>query len=488
MKKYGFLLILGSILFSTIIRAESYSLHRNDDSFIIGGGRKKITSDNRLNSSLNLSEKENKKKEFSIDNLNFAGSKFNSQKGGNNEDIAARNSVSGYFSPEISLSYNNNFAVPYLIISPIVKYKEETHIKKEISKDPDFESIAGFILNSGSVSFTIEAGRGFQRLDSFGLFFSAITNFANTTFKIVEPNISFSLISASFDYEKKSIATSEKISNGNKLLGAGILFGKLPFLNWLNIFSYKLHEPMKIARKENFRFHTEDFHPLGNFYYSGLEAESKPIGNLARSDFGFITVKGYRDMGEYSYQKYNSRISTSGYIAYFQERFDLEKLQFRVGILKSSKDKVSRIDKESNGYAGLLTEPRIFGGRSSFLLNENIQPFEERIFGDTEEKKKPIFENKGLQISNLSFVYKPTKNIDLSVIFNHSISRIGNGKEFILLGQYQLDEMKKSFLLFSACVAKVRSLKQSNLLYNEIPESIVEREFVRFYFSGVFMF
>ncbi len=491
MKFYSLFSLAVFLLILSPVSGESHSNHRLDDSLYSSGGRKNITHENRLHSVLEVSGSETHGDGFSFYNMNFLNTKFFSQKGGDNSQKAAKNLVSGIASPEFTFSFSKNSISYYLIASPILVYSEKAQVKKEISREADFEAIGGFTLNPKMLSLTFEAGRGFQRLDSFGLFFSGISNFANATFQLKGPGLSFSFLGASFDYKNKEVITAESISNGNKLYGGSILFKKLPFLNWLNFFSYKLHEPLQVARPEAFRFSREDFHPLGNFVYSGLELESKPLKNFARSDFGFIGVKGYRDKGEYSNQKYNSRISTFGYLGYFQECLDFDKLKFRFGILKSSKDKVSRTDRESNGYAGLITEPRIFGGRSSFFLNESIEPVNEKIFGEINEKQKSNFENKGIQITHLGATFNPISSLDVSLIFNHSLSRIGIGKELIILGQYSLDKpesIKKSFLLFSACVANVKSYKQDNLFFNELPKSESNREFVRFHFSGVVAF
>ncbi|MBE7412286.1 MAG: hypothetical protein L6Q54_14505 [Leptospiraceae bacterium] len=485
---FSLLLIAPSLL---ELNGESYSGHRLDDRLYVTGGRKKITQENRMTSIKEFIDTSSSNEGFRFYNLNFLNTNFYSQKGGDSSQKARQYSISGNISPEWTLAYTKNILTAYLVVSPILSYTEKNRIKKEVLKKNDFEALGGIQINFQSYSFNLEYGRGFQRLDSFGLFFSGISNFISLTSFAKNPKISLSFLGASFESRNNIPTTYENIYRANKLYGSSILIREIPLIDWVSVFTYKLYEPMQVARQEGFHFAKQDFYPLGNFLYSGIEIESEPIQKLAKSDIGFISVKGFRDMGEYSNQKYDSKISTSAYIAYLQERFELKKFELRIGLLKSSKDKNSNTDRESNGYSAPLSSPRIFGGRSSFLLNENIEPLEEKIFSDAGELKKSNFENKGIQITNLSMTLHYSSNFEISVLVNHSQSRIGIGKEIILLGEYRFGEFnyfKNSFLLFSACIANVQTYKQNNIFFNEIKESKFNQEFLRFYFSGVLAF
>ncbi len=122
---------------SANLKSESYSAYRLDDGYYVDGGRKNFTGEGRVKSIQKTLGKDAQADGFSYYNLNFAGVKFNSQKGGDNSDKASKNIVSAFLSPEITFSYSGNFGQCYLLASPILNYFESTYIKREISKNAD---------------------------------------------------------------------------------------------------------------------------------------------------------------------------------------------------------------------------------------------------------------------------------------------------------------------------------------------------------------
>lgn len=479
---------------TTSLFSESYSSHRLDDKNYLFGGRKNLYNEGRIESVLPQKYLTSEKPMYETESFSdisikqYLSPKFYSQKGGDKEDLARRYATQVSYSPEL-VGFKKAGNTKYmLLISPILSYREDFQLKRNVIRPADGEFITAWKLDENHFSLNLEGGRGFQRLDAYGVLFSGITNYAETNFYWKPLDIKFSLLGLSYNYLQENFTIRANNIN-NKLIGGNLLFQSIPWINRLQIFNYQILEPGQIAEKEYLQ-EDRPFKPKGKFSYRGFELKTKDFFAKINSELGVFSVTGYRDYAEYSYQAYNNINKTNGFLSYLVLNFLFEKLDFRTGGLYATKDKSTSLNRAHNGYSSLLSDVRIFGGKSSFLLMETVNQKNGTLFREFDSTKENRYDTKGMELVSLGISYNISQNLQLSGILNHVSSGIGIGNEGILSAIYHLTSSNwgSGFLLTSICLARVNPVTQKKILYDEFRVDPDIKEFTRFYISGGFYF
>jgi hypothetical protein len=483
--KSSFLILLTTSLFS-----ESYKEYRADDLNYANNGRKAIQNKGRIETS--GLKKKNSDTNESQDNSkgglllsSYITPKFYSQKGGDKEDLAGRYANQVNFSPEL-VGYKQTNSMKYmLLMSPILSYREDFQLKRNVNRLVDTELIAAWKLDKKELSLNMEGGRGFQRLDAYGLLFTGIANYIETNFHWKPFDVSLSLLALSYNFKQKNLSMRDNDTN-DRLMGGNLLFRAIPFIAHLQIFNYLVLEKGQIAEKQ-FLQEDKQFKPQGRFSYKGIEIKTSSFFKVTNLELGLFSVNGYRDYGEYAYQKFNSITKTNAYLSYLAINLDFGKWIFRTGGLYASKDKSSNLNRAHNGYSPLVSDIRIFGGKSSFLLMENVNEKNGVIFKDFDSFKENRYDTKGMELASIGASYNVSQNLQITGILNHSSSNLGIGNEGIISAMYQFSSRKEdnsSFLFASICAARVNPITQKKILYDEFRVDPSIKEFTRFYFSG----
>lgn len=466
----------------SFLRAETYYDYRLDDLNYIHGGGVSFKKKERMikNPDKILFKNEN----FELYNQNYLYSRFTSQKGGVKQEAARKYSSKSILDSEFGFGYKKSLNQFSFFLAPKLYYQEQNNLYKTIKKRGDFEAIISNRLNT-KIPIILERGRGYQRLDRYGLFFSGISNYVEFSFCIPKVGLKANVIGLYYPYNS-SRAISE-FALGNKLYGGSVFFDKVPFLRDSNLFFYRLNEPLQIAKKQTIFEKAKDFHPHGSFSYIGLETKSNLFRDVFSVEFGLIRVSGFRDMAEYSYQNYNPRTTTKAWLGYLQGDYRLKEYNIKTGFLYTSKDRTSRVDNTSNGYSGLLTDPRIFGGNASFLLMQSIKLKDNKVFADLYEEKKNQYENKGMEFFHLGYNWLIYKSIHSFIAMNYSLFEKGKGVELIFMPIYQpnsFGKLSETYFLLSVCLARVKPFEKETFIFDEIQRNAKTREYLRFYLSA----
>lgn len=488
--KLIFLILFFLVINSFILLGESYSEHRLDDKVYLSGGNKFLLNEGRIDS-LNTKESETsnestKSKPLSgISVKQYFATKFYSQKGGDKEDLASRYTNQVNYSPEISGKIQTTKSKWMILLSPLGSYREDYLLKRNINRMMDLELIFAGKWENHLYSINLEGGRGFQRLDAYGVIFNGFGNYSEMNFHWKPFNLKLSLIGLSYNYRQENFTIRANNTN-DKLIGGNLLFQSMPFLQHLQIFNYQILEPRQVAEKSYLQ-EPKTFKPKGNLYYRGFELKTKNFLSNINSEWGVFSVTGYRDYAEYDYQKYNNINKTNALLSYFIINLLFEKMHFRLGGLYASKDRSSSLNRAHNGYSPLLSDIRIFGGKSSFLLMENVNQKQGRIFNDFDSTEENKYDKKGMELASFGVSYYFSENLQFIGILNHVSSRIGIGNEGILSIAYHLTSVNQEsswFLLASLCIARVNPVTPEKVIYDEFRIDPASKEFTRIYLSG----
>jgi hypothetical protein len=478
------------LYFSISVLAESYKEHRADDLNYANQGRKTIVNQGRIETS--IIRKKQAEKEENPDNSEsgfllstYLTPKFYSQKGGDKEDLAGRYANQINFSPEL-VGYKKAANGKYmLLLAPIASYRENFQLKQSINRPVDTEFIAAWKLDNRDFSLNLEGGRGFQRLDAYGVLFNGMANYAETNFHWKPVNAKLSLVALSYNYKQENFKLRANDTN-DKLFGGNILFERIHFINHLQVFNYLVIEPGQNAEKQYLQ-EDKQFKPKGRFIYRGFEIKTKNFFKNTNFELGVFSVKGYRNYAENPYMSYNNISKTNAFLYYIAANFQFEKWILRTGGLYTTKDKSSITNRSHNGYSSLLTDVRIFGGKSSFLLMETVNSKNGTVFREYDSIKENLYDTKGMELASVSISYNFSQSFQLTGIINHSSSSLGIGNEGIISALYQLSNTQtgnNGFLLASACIARINPVTKKNVLYEEIQVDPSIKEFTRFYISA----
>lgn len=477
------------IFLTTSIFSESYKEHRADDLNYAKQGRKTILNQGRIETSANKKKQTeaNENQDNSQSGLllsSYLIPKFYSQRGGDKEDLAGRYANQVNFSPEL-VGYKKAGNTKYmLLIAPIVSYREDFQLKRNVNRPVDTELIAAWKLDNKDFSLNLEGGRGFQRLDAYGVLFNGMANYAETNFHWKAFDTKLSILALSYNYKQENFTLRANDTN-DKLFGGNLLFNSIPFVSYLQVFNYLVLETGQIAERQTLQ-EDKQFKPQGKFNYRGFELKTKDFFRLMNADVGLFSVKGYRDYAEYAYQKFNSISKTNAFLSYLAFNFDFGKWKLKTGGLYATKDKSTSLNKAHNGYSSLLSDVRIFGGKSSFLLMETVNAKNGTLFKDFDSTRENLYDTKGMEFVSIGVSYDFSKSLQISGIINHANSNLGIGNEGIISALYQFSnkEDNPSFLLASACFARINPVTQKKILYDEFRIDPDIKEFTRFYISG----
>lgn len=460
-----------------------------DDMNYLYHGRKTMKNEGRVESSIPIDKNSNAKEElpkrtgFAVNA--FFTPKFYSQKGGDKEDLANRYANQVSFSPEIVLFKNTDNSKYLLLVSPILSYREDFHLKRNVNRLLDAEILMAWKLDKVLYSLNLEGGRGYQRLDAYGVMFNGFANYGEMNFYWKPLAIKLSLLGLSYNYRQDNFTMRANDTN-DKLFGGNVVFESLPFIQHLQVFNYLVIEPKQIAER-NFYQEDKAFKPQARLNYRGFELKTKDFLSQINLELGLFSVKGYRDYAEYSNQAFNHISNTNGFLSYLALNFAFENLSFRTGGLYATKDRSNSLNREHNGYSSLLSDVRIFGGKSSFLLMETVNQRNGTVFREFDSKRENLYDTKGMELINFTLTYAFSQNLQITGILNHVSSGLGVGNEGILSTLYHFKSTQadnSGFLLFSVCVAWVNPITQTKILYDEFRVDPAIKEFTRFYISG----
>jgi hypothetical protein len=485
-----FILVFLCFCFSISVLSESYKEHRADDLNYAKQGRKTIINQGRIETSTAKNKQTETKEnpdnsESGLLLSSYLTPKFYSQRGGDKEDLAARFANQVNFSPELVGYKKANNTKYMLLLAPIVSYREDFQLKRNVNRPVDTELIAAWKLDKKDFSLNLEGGRGFQRLDAYGVLFNGISNYAETNFHWKAFDTKLSLLALSYNYKQENFTFRANDTN-NKLFGGNLLFTSIPFVSYLQVFNYLVLEPGQIAERQTLQ-EDKQFKPQGKFNYRGFELKTKDVFQLVNLEAGLFSIKGYRDYAEYAYQKFNNISKTNAFLSYLAFNFDLGKWKLKTGGLYATKDKSTSLNKAHNGYSSLLSDVRIFGGKSSFLLMETVNAKNGTLFKEFDSTRENLYDTKGMEFASIGVHYAFSKSLQFSGILNHSNSNLGIGNEGIISTLYQFSNQEgdnSAFLLASACFARVNPVTQKKILYDEFRVDPAIKEFTRFYISG----
>jgi len=486
---YYILLILFFFLTNEVF-SESYKEHRADDLNYANQGRKTIVNQGRIETS--ASKKKQTETKENQDNSesglllsSYLTPKFYSQRGGDKEDLAGRYANQVNFSPEL-VGYKKADNTKYMLLfAPIVSYREDFQLKRNVNRPVDTELIAAWKLDSKDFSLNFEGGRGFQRLDAYGVLFNGMANYAETNFHWKLIAVKLSLLALSFNYKQENFTMRANNTN-DKLYGGNLLFNSIPYLSHAILFNYLLYESGQISERQTLQ-EDKQFKPQGKFNYRGFELKTKEFFDLVNFELGLFSVNGMRDYAENANQKINNISKTNAFLTYTALNFNFGKWKLRTGGLYASKDKSTSLNRAHNGYSPLLTDARIFGGRSSFLLMETVNTRNGTLFREFDSTKENFYDTKGMELLSLSLSYQLSQTIQVTGILNHTNSNLGIGNEgiFSMLYKFPNDSGENlGFLLGSFCFARVNPVTRKKILYDEFRVEPDLKEFTRFYFSA----
>lgn len=474
------LFFLFSIFFYREALAGSYSFYEMDDLSFTDFGRNYFTTGRLQNQSTRFQHnKYSILDSTKILYTNYGYSRFYSQKGGDKETDSTEKytSVSG-FKSEAILHYDSKIFSTYLLLAPNYKYIEKYHRKKERFHAKDSEAIYGFQLNTNKVLLVTEIGRGYQRLDYYGLFFSGMANYIEQGIYIKNLNSHLSILGLSYSADSilQPIGKNQKENN---LYGISFRKENISIFEYINIFHYTILETKQTSYNTDTK--GKGFKPYGKIQYIGLESLFRAISNL---DFatGLIYAKGYRDKSDSFYKSFLDRTDISSFLIYFIGEVGLENWNLYGGILYTSKDKKERKGNTDNGFSGVLTDPRIFGGMGSFLLTHNIDFRNPPVFTDLGDVRRPSYTNLGMQIVSFGLNYKGI--LSPGLVWNYGYSQVGKGFEILLNLKFSYNQSSfNSFGLLSLAKAFLAPFQKESFLYDEWKLAYRYKEFTRFYIS-----
>lgn len=90
-----------------------------------------------------------------------------------------------------------------LLLSPILSYREDFQLKRNVNRPVDTELIAAWKLAKKEFNVNLEGGRGFQRLDAYGLLFAGMANYIETNFYWKSFDATLSFLALSYNFNQK---------------------------------------------------------------------------------------------------------------------------------------------------------------------------------------------------------------------------------------------------------------------------------------------
>ncbi|TGK33734.1 hypothetical protein EHQ12_02295 [Leptospira gomenensis] len=481
-----FLYILILLYFNFPIFAESYDSYRKDDLLLLSDGKRDLAGRGRF---LSFHEGGAEKKETDVSpshrkqgpyaNLN-AIYRGLTQHGGVAEEMADRSFSKTILSPEVGYGRKRERLYYQILMSPFLSYEESVNGIKTVVKGADGELLGLGGWDSAVWKLGLEAGRGYQRLDRNGFLFAGFLNYGETYFLWKPLRLSFSGITALM--EESSLYTErDKKQSPRRIFGGSLRFGDGSIVKNFRIFYYTYIETRQEAFVGDFFRGPEPFRPYGKYVYYGFEFSSESFSGF-RFDLDAIVVRGTPEYGPDAFRSYQTSRYTSAGFAGGRIVWDRREASYFLGGLFFSKDEELRTDRNSNGYSGIRTDLRGYGGKTSFLLSQSLLLQEGTVFAPEQgTSARPDFENKGMRLVQAGARKTWNSRWTLQGILLSSSSSLGIGWEAVAIGGY---ESEYSYILMSLSYAKVDPQKQEPVFFEEWRRDAEEKEYARFYLSA----
>lgn len=431
------------------LRSESYSAYRWDD-FNASRQYGKVTPGS-------FSRSDSQKDNLSL----YIGGQSFSQKGGEDEKLASRNTNRIFLSPEVRFLLDTKWGRGGLTASLLGERIAKTVTETNIHSKFDGEAIFSYELPFKTIRAGVETGRGFQRLDSFGFLFTGFSNFAQMRVQI--PSYSqLTLISLQFETRDPFLTPNRQSKSETQIIGGDWNFLFFPFLTKSQFFGYVYKSPSNVNLANNQFL----FFPGFQFQYFGWELQSDLFLSNFRLDLFFSRQIGEINRKTTAYDE--ERSSSSSYLAYGSLQYESQKFSISLSGLGTKRTTQLASDRKEDGFAFPNSQPRVLGGYSSFFLFQNFLGPNSTSFLDLGEVRKPDFNQNGFQLGGLQFSKQWNSSWGSDFFLNGAVTSMGKGAEGIARIRY-LFENEKSYLLASVCYAR-----------NETKE-----EFWRFYLSAM---
>nr|WP_232380739.1 hypothetical protein [Leptospira ainlahdjerensis] len=405
------------------------------------------------------------------------------QNGGKREEQAQRSFSRGTVSPEFGWAQKKNRFYQKILISPFIQYEESILGTKTVTRGADGEVLYLSGWETPTWRIGIEAGRGYQRLDRNGFLFVGFLNYGEFLARWKPIGLSFSAIGARMQNsnlysEKNPDESPRRISGGSLSLSE-----KLGIENF-RIFYYLYQESRQEAIKGDLFQKESPLRPYGRYQYYGFEVSTAKISGWSL-DLDGIVVSGFREYGTNAFQSYGTSLSTFGTLLGSKLNWERSEATYFLGGLYTSKDPNLKTDSDSNGFSGIRTDPRGYGGKTSFLLMESLLLQEGTVFQEDGTSLRPNYENKGLQLFQAGTRKTWEKRWTAQATILTSSSPMGRGWEGIGTAGFQSEH---SYILTSLSYAIVDPQKEEKVLFDEWTKKADKKEYSRIYLSAGFYF
>lgn len=466
------------------LSAESYDSYRRDDLLLLGDGKRDLTGQGRF---FSFRKNETEKRETIPGENEAPGAYANlhaiyrglTQYGGAEREKADVSFSRAILSPEAGYVRKREHLYYQILISPFLSYEENVNGTRTISKGADGELLGIGGWDSAFWKLGLETGRGYQRLDRNGFLFAGFLNYGEVSFLWKPLGLSFSGIAAQTN---GSVLYTERDRNESpaRISGGSIRFGDGPIIQNFRIFYYLYAESRQEAVKGDLFRESQPFRPYGRYAYYGFEFSSGSFEGF-RFDSDAIAVSGSREYGTDAFRSYQTSRSTSAGFAGGRIVWERKEASYFLGGLFFSKDEELRTDRNSDGYSGIRTDLRGYGGKTSFLLSQSLLLQEGTVFPPDGTSKRPDFENKGMGLVQAGARKTWDSRWTLQGILLSSSSPLGRGWEAVAVGGY---ESEYSYILMSLSYAKVDPQKQERFLFEEWRKKAEDKEYARIYLSA----
>ncbi|MBE0304456.1 hypothetical protein [Leptospira interrogans] len=496
--------IICIFLISKAVASESYSGYRLDDLLLLKDGKRDLTGKGRYDE-IEPDKDENLTKTREEINTNEAGkNEFKEkesvgykkqttgfygngaliyrglrQKGGVWGEKSDRSFSRGIFSPEVGWKYKGEQIYNKILISPYLQYEENVSGNKTITKGADGELLWIAGIESPNLRIGTEMGRGYQRLDRNGFMFVGFLNYGEFQIHLKKYGVSASMMGAQM--QNTALYTErDRSESPQRISGGSIQILEKSWIQNFRIFYYLYKESRQDAVRGDLYRKEEPYRPYGAYQYYGFELSSSKFWGF-RIDLDAIKVIGSREYGLDPFQSNDTTQTTKGSFIGSKIVWERPEAEYFLGGFYTSKDEELKIDRKSNGYSGIRTDPRGYGGKTSFLLMESLLIQEGNIFQEDGVVTRPNFENKGIKLLELGIKKNWDHKWTAQGMIVTTSSAIGRGWEGVLTGGYQSEH---SYILMSLSYAYVDPQKEKKLFFEEWKVDEPKREYSRIYLSA----
>ncbi|MBM9501324.1 hypothetical protein JWG44_13790 [Leptospira sp. 201903071] len=401
------------------------------------------------------------------------------QNGGKREEQADRSFSRGIVSPEFGWAQKGNRFYQQILISPFLEYEESIIGTKTVTRGADGELLYLSGWETPEWRIGVEAGRGYQRLDRNGFLFAGFLNYGEFSVQWKPIGLSFSALGAQMQnsnlYSEKNRDESPRRISG----GSFSLSEKMGLENF-RIFYYIYQESRQEALKGDLFLKESPLRPYGRYQYYGFEFSTAKIRNLSL-DLDGIVVSGSREYGLNAFQSYGTSQTTFGNLFGSKLNWERPEATYFLGGLYTSKDPNLKTDSDSNGFSGIRTDARGYGGKTSFLLMQSLLLQEGTVFKEDGTSSRPNYENKGIQLFQAGVRKTWDKRWTAQGTILTSSSPMGRGWEGIGTAGFQSEY---SYILMSFSYTIVDPQRQEKIFFDEWTKKAEKKEYSRIYLSA----